>query len=463
MKPNVTFGIGNLALIEKVDGELGGYLDRVFGSIGGKAKDFVPCVKLLIYNRLGNCLPASRLEDYPTELFDRMGFEKPLSHRTFNRTAERIGKSYQFVLLEHQNVLKERNLVSKEQLVDFSSSYFEGNASPLGARGYSRDGKPGKKQITFGISTGIDDIPSALTIQKGNVQDRKHFRIMLRTAKAVLEEGSVLIYDCGANTKKNRELVRSAKFHYITLKAKKVGPYKKLVAIHNTKDKQVFELNKRTYSCVKIKRKDGFQYIYFSEKLYQDQIRKKTKKLEKELEKNRTKLKKIMAGKPLEKLICEDGFIITKGILQKIIDEIPNPYINGIEGYFTLESSIDEDPMKILSLYKNRDKAEKLIRNMKEGTEMRPIRHWSDWAVIGYVIIIFLTNFLVNLTLNKAKKPLVKNVKLLKKYLMNLTLTVVYPPKGFRFHIVSNISEEIRSIFGNYIDKYQDKSLRMRW
>lgn len=463
MKQNVTFSIGNLALVEKVDGELDGYLDRVFGNVGGKAKDFVPCVKLLMYNRLGDCLPVSRLDDYPPELFDRLGFEKPLSHRTFNRTVERIGKSFPFVLLEHQKILKEYDLVSKEQLMDFSSSYFEGNASPLGAKGYSRDGKPGKKQIAFGISTGIDNIPSALTIQKGNVQDRKHFRIMLRTAKAVLEKGSVLIYDCGANTKKNRELVRDAEFHYITLKAKKVGPYKKLVAIHKAQDKKVFELNKRPYSCVKIRRADGFRYIYFSEKLYQDQIRKKTKKLEKELEKNRTKLKKIMAGKPLEKLICEDGFIITKGILQKIIDGIPNPYINGIEGYFVLESSIDTEPEKILSLYKNRDKAEKLIRNMKEGTEMRPIRHWSDWAVIGYVIIIFLTNFLVNLTLNKAKKPLVKNVKLLKKYLMNLTLTVVYPPKGFRFHIVSNISEEIRSIFGNYIDKYQDKSLKMRW
>ena len=170
-----------------------------------------------------------------------------------------------------------------------------------------------------------------------------------------------------------------------------------------------------------------------------------------------------MAGKPLEKLICEKGFIITKGVLQKIINEIPNPYINGIEGFFVLESSINADPMKMLSLYKNRDKAEKLIRNMKEGTEMRPIRHWSDWAVIGYVIIIFLTNFLVNLTLNKAKKPLIKNLKLLKKYLMNLTLTVVYPPNGFRFHIVANISEEIRSILGNYVDKYQDKSLKLRW
>ena len=58
---------------------------------------------------------------------------------------------------------------------------------------------------------------------------------------------------------------------------------------------------------------------------------------------------------------------------------------------------------------------------------------------------------------------MVRNVKLLKKYLMNLTVTIVYPPNGFRFHVISNISDEIRSILGNYIDKYKDKSLGLRW
>lgn len=47
----------------------------------------------------------------------------------------------------------------------------------MGELGYSRDHRPGKRQITFGIGTGINNIPSALTIQKGNVQDKKTLQI----------------------------------------------------------------------------------------------------------------------------------------------------------------------------------------------------------------------------------------------------------------------------------------------
>ena len=53
--------------------------------------------------------------------------------------------------------------------------------------------------------------------------------------------------------------------------------------------------------------------------------------------------------------------------LQRTLDVMENPYINGIEGFFILESSIDEDPKKVLHLYKERDKAEKFIRALKEG------------------------------------------------------------------------------------------------
>ena len=119
--------------------------------------------------------------------------------------------------------------------------------------------------------------------------------------------------------------------------------------------------------------------------------------------------------------------------------------------------------VKILSLYKDKDKVEKLIRNIKEGTELHPIRHWNKWMVVGYILLVFLTNFFISLSLYLAKNPLVKNVKLLKKYMMKLTVTVVYPETGFRFHVISNITDEIRSILGDYIDKYRDKSLSLRW
>lgn len=465
MKGNVTFSLGNIALIEKADASLNGYFNRILEGVGGKAQDFIPCVKLLIANRMGHCYSISRLKDLPDEYFKFLGFSKPKSDRTLNRTIERIGQKYQFIVHKHQEILKEYGLVTQEQFPDFSSAYFEGKKSPLGELGYSRDNEPGKLQITFGICTGMNDIPTALTIQKGNVQDKKHFRIMFKTAKHVLDENSVLIFDCGGNTKQNKRLVRSNKFHYLTLKPKKVGPYKHLIRFYdfNDDERESFIVNGKRYSCVKVKIYHEYNYVFFSENLYNDQMKAKNRRYMKELEKNKAKLKKTLSGKVVDKYLCEDGYILTKGSLQKVIGELLNPYVNGLEGFFVLQSSIDDDPEKILALYKDRDKAEKLIRNMKEGTELHPIRHWNDWAVKGYLVIIFLTNFLINLTLLKAENPVVKNVKLLKKYLMKLTVTIVYPPNGFKFHVISNISEEIRSIFGNYIDKYEDKSLSLRW
>ena len=72
--------------------------------------------------------------------------------------------------------------------------------------------------------------------------------------------------------------------------------------------------------------------------------------------------------------------------------------MTGLEGFFILESSVDDEPENILEAYKNRDMAEKFIRDLKEGAEMRPIRHWSKHAVIGFVLIVYLTKVLVSLT-----------------------------------------------------------------
>jgi len=463
MKENVTYSIGNLAVIDKVDGELGGYFQHVFGGIGGKMKDFVPMVKLFMYNRMGECLATSRLSSYPKELFATLGADCIPSERSFYRMIERVGKNYQFVLELHQKILIEHNLVTPEQFFDFSSSYFEGRAEVLGELGYSRDNQPGKKQITFGISTGINSIPTAITIQRGNVQDKEHFRFMLRAAEVLLEKGSLLIFDCGANSKANKKRIREKGFHYLTFKSKKVKPYKAAISGFWVAEKKIFQIKGRTYECMKVKRNDEIHYIFFSEELKKEQTSIKNSKFLNELKKNEPLLYRTKAGKPLAHYPTVEGTVIAKGTLQKAIDEIANPHINGIEGFFILESSVDADPEDILRLYKNKDKAEKLVRNIKEGTELRPMRHWSKNAIIGYVVLVFLTNFLINLTLIKAKNPVVKNVKLLKKYMMKLTVTVVYPPNGFKFHILANVTHEILGILGDFIDRYRDKTLPLRW
>jgi len=261
----------------------------------------------------------------------------------------------------------------------------------------------------------------------------------------------------------NKKRVIDQKFNYLTLKAKKRKSYQKYISIFKNSEKEKIIINNIEYSAIKVIENEEVQYIYFSEKLANEQLSKRNKKFKKELKNNDKKLSKVKKGKELGRLICSEGYIVEKGELQKQICNSDNPYITELEGYFILESSVNLDSKKILEIYKDKDKVEKLIRNMKEGTEIRSMRHWNTDALIGYLFIIFLTNSIINLTQKLNNNIVLKNLKLLKKTINNLTLTFVYTKNGFRFKILSNISEEILDFFGDFVYKYQDKSLKMRW
>jgi len=378
-RQNVTFSIGSIALIDKADAQTG-FFKTVFGGLGGRAKDFIPAVKLLMVNKLEESVAIHRLLDFmPMEKLSLLGFRKGISDRTLNRTLERLGENSKFVIDKYQKWVKENKLDDKIQNVDFSSSYFEGNECTLAKLGYSRDHQPGKPQITYGISIGANRIPTALTIQKGNINDRKHMKKMLKLCTRILVLGSLLVFDCGGNTKRNKIAILKLGFNYLTLKGKKVGPYKEAVAFFRA----------------------------------------------------------------------------------AVQEKIENPYLTGIEGFFILESSLDLEASELLRLYREKDVVEKFIRDLKEGAEMRPIRHWSDDAVIGYVLLVFLTNALVNLTQYLAKSPVVKNLKVLKKYLNNLTVSVIYPKGWFKMEVITNFSAELVALFGDFLKKYGQIELQI--
>jgi hypothetical protein len=56
-------------------------------------------------------------------------------------------------------------------LYDLSSSYLEGRHCELGAVGYSRDGKPGKLQISYGLCCAPSGQPFSIEVHKGNSGD----------------------------------------------------------------------------------------------------------------------------------------------------------------------------------------------------------------------------------------------------------------------------------------------------
>ena len=454
MRQNVTFPIGSVALIEKADAQTA-FFNSVFWGLGGRARDFIPCIKLLMTNKLEESVAISRLPDItPKEKLDILGFKNPTSDRTLNRTLERIGENQQFVMDNYQLWVKVNDLVDKTQDLDFSSSYFEGHKCGLAELGYSRDHQPGKLQLTYGISVGANKIPTALTIQKGNENDRKHMKKMLKLCSRILAPESLLVFDCGGNTKANKKKIRSLGFHYLTLRGKKVGPYREAIAFFKSAKKGSIERNGAVCHCAKREKDGEFQYIFFSKKLVEDQLAKKERKFERELKKGVSLEKKVRKGKELGRYVYEDGWIIAEGKLQRSLGKVANPYINGIEGFFILESDLDLEPSEILRLYREKDLVEKFIRDLKEGAEMRPIRHWSTKAVIGYILLVFFTNALANLTHLLAKNSPVKNLKVLKKYLNNLTVAVIYPKNWFRMAVISNFSDEMRALFGDFIRKY---------
>jgi hypothetical protein len=237
MHKNVTFSLRNRALIEKIDSETD-FFKSVPGEIGGRSRSFIPSVKLLIGNKLNQSVSINKLLDFiPDELLKLFGFGDRISERGLYRFLERVGENQPVIIERFQRRIQQRNIVDPTQFMDISSSYFEGTHCPLGKHGYSRDNQPGKLQFTFGISVRVNTIPTMLTIQKGNFQDKTHMRSLIRLCSKVLPKESLLVFDCGGNTQENKRKIRKLKFHYLTLKAKKKGPYRREIAVfHNEQE-----------------------------------------------------------------------------------------------------------------------------------------------------------------------------------------------------------------------------------
>ena len=60
-------------------------------------------------------------------------------------------------------------------LYDLSSSYVEGRCCELAALGHSRDGKPGKLQVNWGLICSPEGRPVAVQVHPGNTADRAPF------------------------------------------------------------------------------------------------------------------------------------------------------------------------------------------------------------------------------------------------------------------------------------------------
>jgi hypothetical protein len=116
-------------------------------------------------------------------------------------------------------------------LFDLSSSWLEGTHCPLGARGYSRDGKKGNVQIEYGLLTDPQGRPVAVRVFEGNTADPAAFTEITDVVRNGFGlRKMVLVGDRGMITTARIDALRELDENYRWITALRAPAIRKLMA-----------------------------------------------------------------------------------------------------------------------------------------------------------------------------------------------------------------------------------------
>jgi transposase len=144
---------------------------------------------------------------------------KKFNKRVLYRTLQTVGCNKEEIILDIQDVLFSKYDFDHTDInMDWTSVILYGDKCPLGKYGYSRDHRPDKKQITLGVSEISDPInlPVGITVEKGNMNDQTHFKKTYQQVKDRLKDKSLIVFDKGANSIENLDLIKGDNMDYLT-------------------------------------------------------------------------------------------------------------------------------------------------------------------------------------------------------------------------------------------------------
>jgi transposase len=448
---NISFPIGTILTVQKYYDYLG--LTELLGKYKRKGIDLNSLVEALLSYKLTENLSITKASDWINrdevlKVFHLESFEQ----RTLYRALEIIGENREEVMVDIQDILF--NIYDFEHTninMDWTSFVLYGTKCPLGKRGYSRDHRPDKKQITVGISELQNpiNVPIGMTVREGNVPDQVHFVDTFDQVKEHLKEDSIVVMDQGANRKDNLESIEGSKLKFVT--SRQLNKSDEITWIKNF-DKSKAELVDERYGVYGLKKTfpSRINYLYFSEKLYHDQIEAKLRKvdrlfkeaelIQKSIDNNRGLPKRYKINNPL--IECEYSYQtkLTMMSEEKAKELLRKASITGREGFFCIVSNKDLTLKEALETYRLKDSIEKIFNSLKNEIEIKPLRVWSDYSIYGALIIGFLAQLIISLIRFEHKELKHISPKFIKYSLMNLTVTVEFYKNSSKRYIFSNFN-----------------------
>lgn len=449
---NKSFSIGSIEFVKKYEKKLG--FATIFNRFKTKADKLSKFVVGFVAHKINFNQSINHAAEWMNQphILEELGL-KEFEPKTAYRNLAAIGRHDTAIISLTQNrLVSTYKFENTNSNMDWSSIVLYGDKAKLGQRGYSRDHRPDKKQITFGISEYANpiNVPNALTVQAGNVLDKQHFPITFKRTLKALNKGSLIIIDRGANTKDNKALIKQYGHHYLcasTLSAKvdeKIKLFEKQKA-QITEDKE----GKKVY-CLKYFENNEHCYLYFSEKLYDDKISRKKNRIQKLLKESKEMQNKILsARKHKQKTYQLQDFIATENLslqrrLEKLSDKelsetLFSESINDREGFFLLVSSKDLTHSEAIRLYKERDSIEKMMDSLKNVIKIKPVRVWKDDEIKGALLIGFFAQLIISLMKYENENLKDFHPKTIVESIRNLTLTLEYQDDFIFRKVISNI------------------------
>jgi transposase len=445
---NICFPIGTILAVDQLYNILG--FPTVFIKHKKSGIDINNLLKALVSYKLTDNFSISKAHDWINrdEVLDIFNLPK-FSERTLYRVLETLGNNRETIISDIQDRLFERYDFEHTNInMDWTSIVLHGDKSALGKYGYSRDHRPDKKQITLGISELADpiNVPIGITVEKGNLNDQKHFRKTYQQVRGRLKQQSLVVFDKGAHSIENTALIRADEMHYLTARKLNTSDDKKIATFWDLSIEAVDEKD-GIYGLKTIK-PSSTNYMYFSKKLQKEQLDSKARKVMRQLQEARAIQDSIDRNKKLPKRFRINNVLVdVKYSLQTKLMELDEQdaiklleekLITGREGFFCLKSSENLTLKEALQTYRKKDSIEKIINSLKNEIEIKPLRVWTDASIYGAIIIGFIAQLFISLMRYEFNELKHKSTKFIKNSLLNLTVTVDFKGNRSKKYIYAN-------------------------
>ena len=436
-------------------------LNDVVGPLKDRGVPMDPLVRGMLAYKLGDNFSVLRAGEWLNQAEVREHYELPeFNVKTLYRAVETLGRNRETIVRELQDrVLKLLKLPSTDIVMDWTSIVYYGDMTSLARYGYSRDHRPDKKQVTLGVAQLAPPVgvPIGMTVEAGNVNDQEHFRRTYDQVRSVLKEDSLIVFDKGANDKKNLDGIVLDSNDYLTSKKLNKSDDKVFASF----DANVWERVDDGVFALKREFPSRINYYFFSEKLKSEHLASRRRKAERLLAEARAIQNSLDGGRKLPKRFRINNPLVDvryeyqtklaamdeEAALRLLFDEV----VDGREGCFCLTSSRDMDAAEALRVYRSKDAVEKLFHSLKNEIDVRPLRVWSDDAVYGVLLLGFIAQLFISLTRYFVTPARAVSTKFISRSLQNLTVTVVSSENGRTRRHYSNFDELNRAILAEFM------------